>query len=170
MRNIFYEIIFKNNYKHIKKGSILIECLCAFTIVSIVFTLGSLMLSKYYYSAAKRNYEVKEDFYLREAVLFIENEIHSERSANYDEKRNIITITKDNGDFEKVKLNSDPVNHNILINYYNYYGKYKGTNVIAKDISLFKIYKYNTYIVIQIKGKYKGEVEKCIRKESKDLH
>lgn len=159
MRNIYSERL------SIKKGSIIIEYLCAAAILTIIFLTASYMLSKCLNESRETNDSVKEDFYIKEAVIFIENEILLSKSCSIDENKNIISITQNNGDIEKIKLNSDL---SLVISYYNFAGKFKATNVIAKNIVDFKLTKSSTYYVIYIKGKYKGEIKKCIK--SMGLH
>lgn len=157
--------IFRTVLRTKRKGSILIENLCALTIVVILFSFGSYMLSRCLNDIKNNKDKVKEDFYIKEAALFIEDEIMSCRCVFIDDKKNIISITEYNGNVEKIKLSSDSY---LSIVYYSSTGRYMATNSIINNIEYFKLKKYNTYVKINIKGKYKGEIKKCIHTAGMD--
>lgn len=143
--------------KYGQKGFTLVEVIAALAIMSILMTALMYTVAYFLREFKTASTENRENFYINEALRFIENEICSgNKEVSFQE--NSIELIKSSED----RIDYIRESEGRLIIEYTTAGRSSSRNVFLKDISDFNIDIYERLVIVNIISS-KGEVySKCI--------
>ncbi|WP_368487845.1 competence type IV pilus minor pilin ComGF [Clostridium sp. BJN0013] len=152
----------KNKTK-IKKGFTIIEMVIVISLTGILINLPIIAISKYMKLHREEMNYSRENFYVNEAFIIIENEM---KNAKYvDIKDNMIILRRyDNKGYDYIRQNKGTA---IVISY----GAINSSNVnnILKDIKDFKLERREKIFYISIKMKRGDLYRRCFAIEREKL-
>lgn len=141
-----------------KKGFTIIELLVSMVLICLMTFSIITMALKFDGKYKKEVLSSREDFYIREALLYIEEQIENDTQYVVAQNDTIELVRTDGIHTDFISKS----NANKLVIIYKQYNSYLSTNDIMKGVSDFQVNVNNKIIIITIKGE-NGEVfERCL--------
>lgn len=145
-----------------KKGHTLIELVITMSIISTLFIFQTDILTRVTKNYKKIIFEDREESYCREALRFIEKEIHDIKNKNIKIEENTLILKKITGDKNTIKLiRRSNGKSKIIIIYDKTTNNRKDSNVIIENINDCRIRKNRNIIFVSIKSKEGRKYERC---------
>lgn len=138
-------------------GFTLIEVIISASLAAIISATGITCTTKYLSLYKQENAQSREDFYVDEAMNFIEYKIKQGKSVQVI--NNKILIELNNGNFDDIKLKG--IGSANLVIWYDSGGTGNSNNIL-KNISVFKCEAQGDLIYITIKTLKGNNYNRCI--------
>lgn len=155
-----------------KKGCTLIELVITISIISTLFIFETDILTRVTKNYKKIIIEDRQESYCREALRFIEMEIHDIGNKNIKIEKDTLILKKSNGNKNRIKLmRKSNGKSKIIIIYDNNKTNRQTEDTIVENIKDFKIIEDRNLIFISIKSREGRKYERCfgIEKNKRDL-
>jgi len=144
-----------------KKGFTLIELLAAISIILILFTCELNIFSYFIKLHKTDNADKRNDFYLKEALMYIEGQVKNGQKVKV--AGNEIEITRIQSDGLSGAIYTDKIyeyNNNIIVKYFRN-GAVNGQNNIITKVGGFKVQQINNVLYVSIESNKGKEIERC---------